>query len=122
MSGRLQGKRALITGTSSGIGRAAARLFAAKGVQLTFCDRQATENQKLADEIVSGGGIAQAIQTDVGDLDAMQVTLACAVESHGSIGRINALFTQIQQPMTAVASPGNCVIPPRIRPLWSQRR
>jgi hypothetical protein len=36
----------------------------------------------------------------------------------GSIGRINALFTQVQQPMTAVASLGNCVTPPRIRPLW----
>jgi len=29
-----------------------------------------------------------------------------------SIGRINALFTQVQQPITAVAPPGNCVIPP----------
>ena len=29
-----------------------------------------------------------------------------------SIGRINALFTQVQQPITAVASPGNCVTPP----------
>ncbi|MDP7220844.1 MAG: SDR family NAD(P)-dependent oxidoreductase, partial [Arenicellales bacterium] len=62
MSGRLQGKRTLITGTASGIGRAAARLFAAEGARLTLCDRQTAENQQLADEIVSGGGIAQAIQ------------------------------------------------------------
>jgi len=38
------------------------------------------------------------------------------------IGRINTLFTQVQQPMTGVESPGNCVIPPRIRLLWSQGR
>ena len=61
MSGRLQGKRTLITGTASGIGRAAARLFAAEGARLTLCDRLAAENQQLADEIVSGGGIAQAM-------------------------------------------------------------
>ncbi|MAF07076.1 MAG: hypothetical protein CL389_04380 [Acidiferrobacteraceae bacterium] len=97
MSGRLQGKRALITSTASGIGRATARLFAAEGAQLTLCDRQVTENQKLADEIVSGGGIAQAIQTDVGDPDAMQATLACAGESYGSIRRINTLFTQARR-------------------------
>ena len=81
MSGRLQGKRTLITGTASGIGRAAARLFSAEGARLTLCDRQAAENQQLADEIVSGGGIAQAIQTDVGDPDAMQAALARAVEA-----------------------------------------
>ena len=85
MSGRLQGKRTLITGTASGIGRAAARLFAAEGARLTLCDRQTAENQQLADEIVSGGGIAQAIQTDVGDPDAMQAALARAVESYGGL-------------------------------------
>jgi NAD(P)-dependent dehydrogenase (short-subunit alcohol dehydrogenase family) len=85
MSGRLQGKRTLITGTASGIGRAAARLFSAEGARLTLCDRQAAENQQLADEIVSGGGIAQAIQTDVGDPDAMQAALARAVESYGGL-------------------------------------
>jgi hypothetical protein len=38
------------------------------------------------------------------------------------IGRINTLFTQVQQLMTAVEPPGNCVTPPRIWPLWSQGR
>ena len=37
--GRLKDKRILITGSASGIGRAAARLFAKEGDVLTLCDR-----------------------------------------------------------------------------------
>ena len=85
MAGRLQGKRVLITGAASGIGRAAARLFAAEEAQLTLCDRLAADNRRLANEIESGGGIAQAIETDVGSPDAMQAAVASAVETYGGL-------------------------------------
>ena len=70
--GRLEGKRALITGSASGIGRATARLFANEGARLTLCDIKSKENKRLAEEIISSGGEALSIQTDVGDPEAMK--------------------------------------------------
>jgi NAD(P)-dependent dehydrogenase (short-subunit alcohol dehydrogenase family) len=77
--GRLEGKRALITGSANGIGRAAARLFASEGARLTLCDIKSKENEILAEEIRSRGGEALSIQTDVGDPEAMQTAFEQSV-------------------------------------------
>ncbi|MDP7453908.1 MAG: SDR family NAD(P)-dependent oxidoreductase, partial [Arenicellales bacterium] len=77
--GRLKGKRVLITGSANGIGRAAARLFAAEGAQLTLCDRDHPQNEEVAHEIDGAGGQVQAIQTDVGESDDMQNAVKAAV-------------------------------------------
>ena len=83
--GRLKGKRVLITGSASGIGRAAARLFAAEGAQLTLCDRDHLQNENLAHEIDETGGQVQAIQTDVGEPDDMQNAVNAAVATYGGL-------------------------------------
>ena len=83
--GRLKGKRVLITGSASGIGRAAARLFAAEGAQLTLCDRDHLKNEEGAHEIDGGGGQVQAIQTDVGEPDDMQNAVNAAVGTYGGL-------------------------------------
>ncbi len=83
--GRLTNKRVLITGSASGIGRAAARLFAAEGAQLTLCDRDHLQNENLAHEIVEAGGQVQAIQTDVGEPDDMQNAVNAAVATYGGL-------------------------------------
>ena len=83
--GRLKGKRVLITGTANGIGRAAARLFAAEGAQLTLCDRDHLQNENLAHEIDRVGGQVQAIQTDVGEPDDMQNAVNAAVATYGGL-------------------------------------
>jgi NAD(P)-dependent dehydrogenase (short-subunit alcohol dehydrogenase family) len=83
--GRLTNKRVLITGSASGIGRAAARLFAAEGAQLTLCDRDHLKNTDLAHEIDGVGGQVQAIQTDVGEPDDMQNAVNAAVATYGGL-------------------------------------
>ena len=83
--GRLTNKRVLITGSASGIGRAAARLFAAEGAQLTLCDRDHLQNENLAHEIDEAGGQVQAIQTDVGEPDDMQNAVNAAVATYGGL-------------------------------------
>lgn len=66
MMGRLDGKRAVVTGASRGIGRAVARRFAEEGahVVLTYA-RSAEAAERLVAEIASNGGRADAVQADV---------------------------------------------------------
>ncbi len=83
--GRLEGKRALITGSASGIGRATARLFANEGARLTLCDIKPEENNRLAEEIISSGGEALSIQTDVGDPEAMKTAFEQSIDVFGGL-------------------------------------
>lgn len=62
---RLSGRRAVITGTATGIGREIARRFAAEGAQIVAIDRDEAGNQEAAAEIIAAGGHCQAIRADV---------------------------------------------------------
>ncbi|MGF6724299.1 NAD(P)-dependent dehydrogenase (short-subunit alcohol dehydrogenase family) [Paraburkholderia sp. GAS41] len=53
---RLTGKVAIVTGASAGIGRAAARLFAAKGAKIVVAARREAELDALVAEIARDGG------------------------------------------------------------------
>jgi NAD(P)-dependent dehydrogenase (short-subunit alcohol dehydrogenase family) len=61
----LANKIAIITGASSGIGRAAAKLFAAQGAQLVVTARRAAELETLVAEISTDGGRAIALAGDI---------------------------------------------------------
>jgi NAD(P)-dependent dehydrogenase (short-subunit alcohol dehydrogenase family) len=61
----LKGKRALITGAASGIGRATAIRFATDGALVAMLDRQREKLETVADEIRGAGGEVLAIPTDV---------------------------------------------------------
>lgn len=63
----LQDKTVIITGASSGIGAAAARLFAAQGARLVLGARRLPELQAVADEICHAGGTAVPLAGDVTD-------------------------------------------------------
>lgn len=65
--GALKGKVALITGASSGIGMAAARLFAQEGASLVLAARRKERLDALVDEIESEGGSATALAGNVVD-------------------------------------------------------
>jgi len=63
---RLSGKTAVITGAASGIGRAAAKLFASEGASLVIADR-AEAVAETADAITAAGGRVVALVGDAGD-------------------------------------------------------
>jgi NAD(P)-dependent dehydrogenase (short-subunit alcohol dehydrogenase family) len=62
---QLNGKRALVTGSSSGIGAGIARVLAAEGVHVIVHGRHATRTHKVADAIVEAGGHASVVLGDL---------------------------------------------------------
>lgn len=67
MMGRLEGKRAIVTGAASGIGRASASIFAEEGARVIIVDRDADGLAKTAESIRNVGGTAIAVTADVSD-------------------------------------------------------
>lgn len=69
----------LVTGASSGIGEAVARRFAAEGAKVVLAARRPEPLHALADELRAAGHRAEAVPTDVGDMDAMRALVDRAV-------------------------------------------
>jgi NADP-dependent 3-hydroxy acid dehydrogenase YdfG len=78
----LTGKVAIITGASSGIGEAAARLLAKEGVNVVLVARRKDRIDALAAEI---GNAAIAIPTDVADMAAVKAMIAQVKDRFGGI-------------------------------------
>lgn len=82
---QLADKVAIITGASSGIGRAAALLFAAEGARLVLVARRRPELDALVAEIAATGGAAVAVAGDVRDEATAAAAVAAAIDRFGGL-------------------------------------
>ncbi len=86
MDMQLQGRTALVTGASAGIGRAVAKALALEGVRLAITARRAGLLEELCTEIVAAGGVAPVIiQHDMLAPDAVQRIADSALAALGSV-------------------------------------
>ncbi|MEM6806714.1 MAG: 3-oxoacyl-[acyl-carrier-protein] reductase [Bacteroidota bacterium] len=82
----LEGKIALITGATRGIGKAIAEEFAAQGAAVAFTYRSSVEKaQALEEELKAKGVEAVGYQIDAGDFEGIQNTLKAVLETFGRI-------------------------------------
>lgn len=85
MSGRLNGKSAIITGASNGIGRASALLFAREGARLVLADINEDNLRLVQEEIKSMGGEVIIRKTDVSSEDEIKALINLALETFTNI-------------------------------------
>src|SRR5262245_16317732 len=89
MSGKLSGKTAIVTGATSGIGKATALLFVEEGANVVFTGRRAELGQRVMDEIKQKGARGVFVQADHSKADdcsrVVERTLA-------EFGRVDILF------------------------------
>jgi NAD(P)-dependent dehydrogenase (short-subunit alcohol dehydrogenase family) len=81
----LTDKVAIVTGASSGIGRATALLFAREGAKLVVTARRQSELDKLVAEIEQAGGVAVAVAGDVKDEAHAKALVDAAVAHFGGL-------------------------------------
>jgi NAD(P)-dependent dehydrogenase (short-subunit alcohol dehydrogenase family) len=81
----LENKVAIITGASSGIGRAAALLFARHGAALILTARGADRLDRVVGEIRAGGGRAEAVVGDAAEPACAEAAVAAALDAYGRL-------------------------------------
>jgi len=85
MTQGIEGKVVVITGASSGLGEATARLLSAQGASVVLGARRKDRIEALAGELKGKGGQAIAMATDVTDRAQVKALVDAAVQAHGRI-------------------------------------
>jgi 3-oxoacyl-[acyl-carrier protein] reductase len=97
----LEGKRALVTGGASGIGRAIALAFAAEGAQVAVADRASSDKiEAVVTEIAGQGGRACAVQADVADEGQVLAMVETVIARFGGLDvLVNNAGILIEKPL-----------------------
>jgi len=85
MDRAFEGKVALVTGASRGIGRAIALALGARGATVIVTARSAEAAGRTADEIVTGGGSARPLVLDIADDRSVEAAMADLLREHATI-------------------------------------
>ncbi|MCX5557199.1 SDR family NAD(P)-dependent oxidoreductase [Streptomyces sp. NBC_00038] len=81
----LKGTVTVVTGASSGIGAAVARVLAARGSAVALVARREDRLAALAAELTAAGGRALSVPADVTDAEQARAAVECAVEAWGRL-------------------------------------
>jgi short-subunit dehydrogenase len=92
MTGKLAGKVALITGASSGIGRASALVLAQEGVNLVLTARRLNRLQEIAAAAQPAGSLSVCI---VGDATAEETAQRCVTAARETFGHLDILINNV---------------------------
>jgi NAD(P)-dependent dehydrogenase (short-subunit alcohol dehydrogenase family) len=79
------GKVALVTGASSGIGRASALAFGGTGAHVVVADIDEAAGKRTAEHIAAAGGSTEFLRLDVSDADGVQAAIDGIVQRHGRL-------------------------------------
>ena len=98
----LQGRNVVVTGASSGIGRATAQLLGRHGAHVMLVSRTKDKLDALKDEIERDGGRAFVYPADLSDLDACEAMINQVLQDHGHVDiLINNAGRSIRRPIDA---------------------
>ncbi|MBW4562916.1 MAG: SDR family oxidoreductase [Mojavia pulchra JT2-VF2] len=96
---QLYGKVALVTGASSGIGRATALALAQSGAKVVAASRRITEGEEIVRQIQEAGGEAIFVKTDVSKAAEVEALVNKTVDTYG---RLDCAFNNAGIPSTGL--------------------
>ena len=82
---KLEGRVAIVTGASSGVGRGLAKVLAENGAKICACARRVEKLEELKAEVEAFGGEVLPVACDVTDVDQINNVVAQCVERFGGI-------------------------------------
>lgn len=83
-----EGKVAIVTGSSRGIGEAIALRMAAAGAKVVVCSRKLPDCEKVVEAIENAGGTAFAISCNIGDKDSLQALVDATIAAYGRLDTV----------------------------------